>query len=134
MNFTALPIDNYRLITIDENDSEPVESRLSEPEIVLGFIVVNNDHYFSVRPVTPFGVYDESPHYALICPDGKIYLSGLENKIFDSIYDLKQHLLHEALALYREMATDARKNNREDAALFSRVAKKLQREINELND
>jgi hypothetical protein len=133
--FTSLPVNGWQLFRIDDNDSEPVEARLSEPETVLGFIVTcRHGHYFSVQPVTPFAVYDESPQYALISPDKKIYLSAgpYGELIFNSIDDLKQHIRSEVAELYRELAADTRKDgNIKDSAMFSRVAKKFQKQFDE---
>lgn len=132
-SFGVLPAHGYKLIRIDENDSEPVETRLSEPELVLGFCVTQQGGYFGVSPVTPFGVHHDENRYALICPDGKFYLvAGFDNHVFDSIDLFKQHLRRQALAVYREMAADCReKGERKDAAMFSRVAKKLQEDVDE---
>ena len=137
MNICALPTQGWQLIQINDDYGSPVETRLSKPEIVLGFIVTERDgHYFAVRPVTPFGVYDECPAYALVRSNGQVYLPNgpecFDDMIFRSVDDLKQHLRWFAKECFRETAEMARKDgDRKNAATFSRVAKEFQREIDE---
>jgi hypothetical protein len=126
----AFPVQDFQLIRIDENETEPVETRLSEPEPVLGFMIRSEYwRYHGPYPITTSGV-EEGPRYALIRPDGKIEHRYFENVVvFDSFEAFKQYLRRDAAELYRELAADARKrkDGSDDAAHFAYWAKKLKR-------
>jgi hypothetical protein len=133
--FAVLPTPiAYQLVTIDDDDGNPIiENRISEPETVIGFLVHRYYGYtqFEVMPVTPSGVYDDSPEYALIRPDGKVETTGMRNnQIFDSIDDWKQFMRYEARESYLESATEfAKSGDRKGAAQMRRCAREHQREI-----
>jgi hypothetical protein len=129
--FAVLPAPfGYQLIEIDENYGEgDIDRWLSAPVPVLGFVVRQQQHYFSVLPMTATAVYDDGGcgHHALIRPDGKIDFVFGGEYIFESIEDLKIHLLREAAELNREMASDCT-DDRKQAADWRRHAKKLEDE------
>jgi len=91
--FAVLPAPvGYQVITIDDDDGDPIiEHRISAPQPVIGFVIRRYGFdYFSVLPVTPVGVHDELPEYALIRPDGQVEISGMRgDRIFASIDDWK---------------------------------------------
>jgi hypothetical protein len=136
---TILPAHGYQLIRINDDIGQtPVELRLSEPEIVLGFVVIQTERYnFMVHPVTAFGVRNENngETNALIRPDGKVDLTGIEDCVLQSIDDLKQHLRAASAATFRDHAADLKKDGEDkEAERFRRVAQKFQDEFDENDD
>jgi hypothetical protein len=135
-DFAVLPAQGYQLIHVDENDCEPVETRLSTPEPVLGFAIrcSENGVFHGPYPITTSGVEDGTERYALIRPDHEIeYVYG-GRVVFDSFDAFKQHLRRDAAELYRELAEDTRKAGDGNAAEFARLAKKLARVAAEHED
>jgi len=131
--FSVLPAPpGYLLVEIDEDTFKEgsIDNRLSEPQPVLGFVVEKREHYFNVSPMTVFGVHDDGGlgGYALIRPDGKVDYWHCSEYIFDSIDDLKIHLLRDAAELDRETASDADKDDPKFAATCRRHARKLEKE------
>ena len=132
--FAVLPAPpGYQLIEIDDNAGDGnIDRWLSEPRIVLGFVVEQNETYFSVSPVTSFGVHDSHPNYALIRPDGKIEIpsGGLYGECtLESLDHLKEHVLRFSAELDREMADSMQKDgDRKQAAQCRRHATKLDNE------
>ena len=133
--FAVLPAPSgYALIEIDENYCEgDIDQWLSDPKTVIGFVVRNNGNYFGVLPMTAHAVYDDGGcgQYALVRPDGKIEFEQIGEHVFDSIDDLKIHLLREAAQLDREMASDS-DLERKEAAYLRRHARKLENEANNI--
>ena len=130
-SFAVLPAPSgWMLIELNDNAFDGnIDSWVSEPEIVLGFVVRQRQHYFSVLPVTSSDVHDEHPLYALIRPDGKVVLEHGALYTFDSINDLKVYFLRHHAECAREMAqTDHEEGNRKEAARWNRHAKKLENE------
>ena len=134
-SFAVLPTPvAYTLITIDDDDGEPIiENRLSAPETVIGFVVRKQGQQFSVLPVTPSGVHDEVPDYILVSPDGAVnYPRGwcFGQQFFCSVEDWKQYMRCMARDSYSEIAEDmAKDGEKKDAAEMRRCARAHQREI-----
>ena len=131
--FAVLPApDGYRLIKIDDNVCEgDIDRWLSEPKIVLGFVIRKQQTFFSVLPVTAFDVHDDggTGQHALIRPDGKVEFNDCGELIFASIEDLKQYLLRSNAEVFRDHAQDCLKaGDKKAAARFSKHAQKLEDE------
>jgi hypothetical protein len=137
-HFAVLPAPpGYQLVEIAEDvfDGE-IDKCISEPHPVLGFVVRKQETYFSVLPVTVFGVHDAGGgrQHALIRPDGTVdYYFGGGKYVLESVEDLKVFILREQAELAREMAQGDEKNkDRKQAAYWRRHAKKLENEADEI--
>ena len=139
----TLPAHGYQFICIDDDSGETdIDKRLSEPEIVLGFVVTQNEWSnhpttLSVHPVTAHGVHLDhvAGSIALLRPDGKVdVVNGpyTRSAPFDSLHDLKQHIRYQEAECYQETAIDMTKDgDRKGAASMRRVARELRNAIDE---
>jgi hypothetical protein len=135
MAIATLPAHGYQLIRINDDFGELViERRLSKPEVVLGFAVIEREgeRYPYVYPITVAGGVCDGigETYALVRPDGKVDLmegpESFDETTFASIDELKDHLRRHAAEAFREGADDAaQEGDRKTAASFRRTASLL---------
>jgi hypothetical protein len=133
--FAVIPApQGYQLVDIDHDGAcdGQIDRWISEPRPVLGFVIKQNSNdFFSVLPVTIFGVHDDGGggEYAVIRPDGTIDFQHCTNYTFETIDDLKSYLLHHHASVWRQAAQDlSKKGERKEAASWRRIAKKLEDE------